>query len=62
MPDCQFDNDCSITKLTRSYCASCRLKKCFAEGMDPLIIRCAPSSSQNSKKILLAKISEQKQV
>lgn len=39
MPICQFENDCSITKRTRSYCLPCRLKKCLAAGMDPLIMR-----------------------
>ncbi len=62
MPECQFDNDCPITKSTRSYCATCRLKKCFAEGMDPLIIRSAPNGSKKSKKILISKNSGQQQV
>ncbi len=62
MPKCQFENNCSITKLTRSYCSTCRLERCFADGMDPLIIRSVPKESRDSKKIRTSRITEQKQV
>ncbi len=48
---CEFTNNCPITKLTRSFCSSCRLKKCFALGMDSALIRNIPQSNRTSKKI-----------
>lgn len=35
---CVFNSSCTITKSTRRFCAPCRLKKCFAIGMDPDLI------------------------
>ncbi|CAF1505828.1 unnamed protein product [Adineta steineri] len=36
---CLLDNNCDITKHTRGGCSSCRLKKCYALGMNPKLIR-----------------------
>ncbi|CAF1290109.1 unnamed protein product [Rotaria sordida] len=36
---CQFDNNCKITKRTRNICSACRLKKCFLLGMNQQLIR-----------------------
>ncbi|CAF3483340.1 unnamed protein product [Rotaria sp. Silwood1] len=30
---CRFKNSCEITKETRRFCSSCRLQKCFQQGM-----------------------------
>ncbi|CAF3365469.1 unnamed protein product [Rotaria sp. Silwood1] len=49
MTRCQFQNDCNVTKKTRSHCSSCRLKKCFELGMNPILIRNIPDSSNISK-------------
>ncbi|XP_054169176.1 nuclear hormone receptor HR96-like [Oppia nitens] len=35
---CFFDNNCSINWLTRKFCKTCRLKKCFAVGMKKNIV------------------------
>lgn len=42
MHSCQYNGHCKISKSTRSYCNTCRLEKCFAEGMDPSLIRSIP--------------------
>ncbi|CAF3388138.1 unnamed protein product [Rotaria sp. Silwood1] len=49
MTRCQFQNDCNVTKKTRSHCSSCRLKKCFELGMNPILIRNIPDSTNISK-------------
>ncbi|CAF0915168.1 unnamed protein product [Rotaria sp. Silwood1] len=36
---CQRDNHCEITLLTRGNCSACRLRKCFSFGMNPKLIR-----------------------
>ncbi|KAL8598364.1 hypothetical protein ACOMHN_047685 [Nucella lapillus] len=38
IPACAFNQTCVITKVTRRFCACCRMAKCFAVGMDPLLI------------------------
>ncbi|XP_075680871.1 uncharacterized protein LOC113797384 [Dermatophagoides pteronyssinus] len=30
---CSFENRCHIDKITRKFCSSCRLQKCFINGM-----------------------------
>lgn len=44
---CELENNCNITKRTRSFCSPCRLKKCLKLGMDPKLIRCIPHSNTN---------------
>ncbi|CAF3872092.1 unnamed protein product [Rotaria sp. Silwood1] len=59
---CQFKNNCNITKTTRNYCSSCRLKKCFALGMDPKLIRTVPATGNVSKNIQHIQTIENKQI
>lgn len=40
-----MDGDCVITQHTRGGCSACRLKKCFALGMNPKLIRSSPQKS-----------------
>jgi hypothetical protein len=35
---CQNGYSCEITKSTRGNCTACRLKKCFAFGMNPRLV------------------------
>ncbi|TMS38511.1 hypothetical protein L596_005222 [Steinernema carpocapsae] len=37
--ECQNGNNCTIDKLARNSCRSCRLSKCLAAGMDPSAVR-----------------------
>lgn len=36
---CSMENDCEINRFSRGNCSACRLKKCFALGMNPQLIR-----------------------
>ena len=45
-------NHCRIDKITRSFCAACRLKKCLALGMDPKLIRKISVTNIRVKKTL----------
>ncbi|KAK7486209.1 hypothetical protein BaRGS_00022532 [Batillaria attramentaria] len=38
IPSCVFQDKCEINKATRRFCAACRLKKCFAVGMNADLI------------------------
>jgi hypothetical protein len=58
---CEFENNCTITKITRSFCSACRLKKCLELGMDPKLIRRIPQSNIISKKTRQPSTTEVKQ-
>ncbi|CAF2799668.1 unnamed protein product [Rotaria sp. Silwood2] len=62
MARCQFQNDCNVTKKTRSHCSPCRLKKCLTLGMNPTLIRNIPASSIISKKSQQVQIIEDKEI
>ncbi|CAF0756235.1 unnamed protein product [Rotaria sordida] len=59
---CQFRNDCNVTKKTRSHCSPCRLKKCFALGMDSRLIRNIPDSKMVFKEIQQVQTIEDKEI
>ncbi|RWS02506.1 hypothetical protein B4U79_09088 [Dinothrombium tinctorium] len=50
---CPFDGNCVIDVITRRFCQSCRLRKCFAVGMKKEWIL-----SEEEKKMKRAKIEE----
>ncbi|CAM4764581.1 unnamed protein product [Rotaria magnacalcarata] len=55
---CQRKNCCKITKETRSYCPACRLKKCYAFGMNSNLIQSVSkreTSSHVSKESMIEK-------
>ena len=56
---CWKENNCEITPYTRSHCSACRLKKCFACGMDPEIIGSHGSIIQKNQKLLQVSLSIQ---
>ncbi|CAF1591799.1 unnamed protein product [Adineta ricciae] len=45
---CQYDGNCEITKFTRLGCTACRLKKCFACGMNPEFIRVTDQNTNHA--------------
>ena len=47
---CQSNNDCPIHKYSRSGCSACRLKKCYALGMNPQLIRSSPQNTSTTRK------------
>lgn len=40
-----MENECVINKQTRGLCGACRLRKCFAFGMNPNLIRSVDNQS-----------------
>ncbi|CAF2798919.1 unnamed protein product [Rotaria sp. Silwood2] len=59
---CQRKNCCNITKETRSYCPACRLKKCYAFGMNPKLIQIVVQRETNGGIHEQSKIVKQKQI
>jgi hypothetical protein len=50
---CQFSGNCEININNRHVCSSCRLAKCFANGMLLDLIRCPrPKKNTSSQKIM----------
>ncbi|UJR36653.1 hypothetical protein I4U23_029370 [Adineta vaga] len=47
---CQLENNCEITQITRSGCSACRLKKCFSTGMNSSLIRYIPQKHHQIQK------------
>lgn len=62
MRPCQSDGHCVINKLTRSSCGTCRLEKCFSQGMDMSLIRSIPAYPRVNKKVPRPSTSEERQV
>ncbi|CAF1171248.1 unnamed protein product [Adineta steineri] len=47
---CDFDGLCEINVNNRHICSSCRLAKCFTNGMQPDMIRCSLSKRITAKQ------------
>ena len=45
---------CNITKLTRRICSSCRLNKCFKQGMKKELIRSSIAIRQATFKMRMS--------
>jgi tmRNA-binding protein len=45
-----FDNHCEINILNRHVCASCRLTKCFTNGMQIELIRSSQSKKHKNNR------------
>jgi len=57
-----MENNCEITKLLRGNCTACRLKKCFALGMDPNLVGQRCQNHHRSLKIINKKKNQLPQV
>lgn len=49
MRPCRFIGHCEINLITRKFCPSCRLNKCFTVGMSTDLIRKEESTSKKRK-------------
>uniref|UniRef100_A0A0A9Z6M8 Nuclear hormone receptor HR96 n=2 Tax=Lygus hesperus TaxID=30085 RepID=A0A0A9Z6M8_LYGHE len=52
---CPFQEECTITPITRRFCQKCRLAKCYSVGMSSLLIMSEAEKERKRRKVIANK-------
>uniref|UniRef100_A0A146KQD9 Nuclear hormone receptor HR96 n=1 Tax=Lygus hesperus TaxID=30085 RepID=A0A146KQD9_LYGHE len=52
---CPFQQECTITPITRRFCQKCRLAKCYSVGMSSLLIMSEAEKERKRRKVIANK-------
>ncbi|KAF6209160.1 hypothetical protein GE061_014904 [Apolygus lucorum] len=52
---CPFQEECTITPITRRFCQKCRLAKCYSAGMSSLLIMSEAEKERKRRKVIANK-------